>query len=163
MWQRAPGDVWLVARSNEQSWLFNSADGKSVAPLPTEAERNALGEAVSREREAGDCPEPFADVLVLRPHQLGEDFSVTLSPEKARRLLKAALARSPRFQHLQFVRHDCYGEDCIGAKVNDREEAEALRSELVSGTRIEPAIEKFARGDVRCYGPPTSQPFTVSP
>jgi hypothetical protein len=163
VWQRAPGDVWLVARSDAQSWLFNSADGKSVAPLPSEAERNALGEAVSREREPGDCPEPFADVLVLRPHQRGEDFAVTLSPEKARRLLKAALARSPRFQHLQFVRHGCYGEDCIGAKVNDREEAEALRSELVSGTRLEPAIEKFARGDVRCYAPPTSQPFTVSP
>jgi hypothetical protein len=159
VWRRAPGDVWLLAGSADKSWLFNSADGKSVTPLPSNVEREAIGERMSRERS--ECRQPFADVLVLQPHQLGEDVAVTLSPERARRMLKAALARSPRFQHLQFVRHGCYGEDCVGALVKDEEEAQALRAALVADTQIEPAVEKFARGEVRCSGPPASEPFPV--
>jgi hypothetical protein len=160
VWRRAPGDVWLLAATADKSWLFNSADGKRVTPLPSDAERNAIGEKMSRERR--ECRQPFADMLVLQPHQLGEDAAVTLSPERARRMLKAALARNPRFQHLRFVRHGCYGEDCVGAPVKDDQEARALRAALVADRQIEPAVEKFARGDVRCSAPPSSEPFAVA-
>jgi hypothetical protein len=154
VWRRAPDDLWLIAGSAGKSWLFNNADGKSVTPLPNEPERNALGESIYREREPGECPQPFADVLALSPFQLGEDFAVTLSPEKARRLLKAALARNPELRHLQFVRHDCYGEDCLGALVKDADEADKVRRALPAG--------KFARAGLRCHAPPVTQPFPVS-
>jgi hypothetical protein len=68
-------------------------------------------------------------------------------------MLKAALARNPELEHLEFVRHDCYGEDCIGTLVKDGYEASALRSAL--------GAEKFSRDGLRCQAPPAVVPFAV--
>lgn len=153
VWRRAPDDLWLIAGSAAKSWLFNTADGTSVAPLPSEAERNALGERLYRDRAPSECPQPFADVLALSPFQLGEDSAVQLNPERARRMLKAVVAKHPELRHLEFLRHACYGEDCVGALVKDSAEADALRRALGAG--------KFARDGLRCHAPPASQPFAV--
>jgi hypothetical protein len=160
VWQRGPGDVWLIAGTPEKSWLFNTADGRAASALPNDTELVAQAEAMRR--EPTDCPQPFSDVLTLQPHQLGEDIAVTLSEERARRMLKSALAKNPRFAHLKFVRHPCYGEDCVGALVRDHEEADALDAVLLAETQLEPDVEKFTRGGVRCYAPPASEPFAVA-
>jgi hypothetical protein len=159
VWRRGAGDLWLIAGSDDKSWLFNTADGNRITALPTETERSAHAEGMTR--EPSDCPLPFADLLALRPFQLGEDTAVTLSPAKARTILAAALAKEPNFRELQFVRHSCYGEDCVGAQLSAREDAEALYALLVADARSVPAIERFARSNVRCFAPPTSEPFAV--
>lgn len=151
VWRRAPGDVWLIGGTPEKSWLFNSADGKKVTPLPSKAEHSALGEKIWRERT--DCPRPFADVLALAPLPLGDGAQLRLSPAKARTMLGAALRRHPELRHLEFVHHGCYGQDCVGALVKDADEADALRSALGAGD--------FARDGLRCHPPPVTQPFAV--
>jgi hypothetical protein len=162
VWQRAAGDVWLIAATDDKSWLFNTADGKRATPIPNEAERSTL--AASMSREPSDCARPFADVLALEPHQLGEDAAVTLSPAKARLLLRTVLAKNPRFCQLQFVRHDCYGEDCLGAIFSDAKEAEAFNSALITdGRPVTADIERLALlGNARCHAPPTSEPFEIA-
>jgi hypothetical protein len=67
--------------------------------------------------------------------------------------MKAALAKNPELRHLEFVRHDCYGEGCIGTLVKDGDEASALQSALGAG--------KFLRDGLRCHAPPRGRPFTV--
>jgi hypothetical protein len=153
VWRRAPDDLWLIAGSADKSWLFNTADGTSVTPLPSEAERTALGERLYRDREPSECPQPFADLLTLSPFQLGEDSAPKLSPEKARRMLTAVVTKHPGLRDVEFLRHDCYGEDCVGALVKDSAEADALRTAL--------AADRFARDGLRCHAPPASQPFAV--
>lgn len=123
-WRRAPGDVWLIAGTGEKVVAVQHQRRPGATPIPNEAERLALAEPMTR--EPGECPRPFSDVLALLPHQMGYDESVTLSPEKARSMLSAVLAKHARFRHLEFVLHGCYGEDCVGAVFSDRAETEAF-------------------------------------
>jgi hypothetical protein len=69
-----------------------------------------------------------------------------------------------RFCQLQFVRHDCYGEDCLGAIFSDAKEAEAFNSALITdGRPVAADIERLALlGNARCHAPPTSEPFEIA-
>jgi hypothetical protein len=153
VWRRGARDIWLIAGTDEKSWLFNNAGGQSATPLPTEAERAKLAEAMTAATE--HCARPFVDLLALTPFQGGDDVAVALSPARARRMLKALLARRPDLAKLSFVRHGCYGEDCIGATVSSSEEAAELRSALDAG--------EFARHNVRCEPPPKGERFAIDP
>lgn len=159
VWRRGQDDVWLLAATGERTWLFNSKDGKRATPLPSDAERKAC--AATMTQDPYDCAATFFDFLALQPFQLGADFATTLSPEKARRVLRAALAQDPRFRQLELVRHGCYGEDCIGAKVSDKAVVEAFYQALARQTRAVPELERAARSEPRCYPPPETKPFPL--
>jgi hypothetical protein len=51
------------------------------------------------------------------------------------------------------VEHDCYGQHCIGAVVDHRAQAEALRQVL--------SAERFAQYRDRCHPPPKTKPFAI--
>ncbi|MBN1607246.1 MAG: hypothetical protein JW940_11480 [Polyangiaceae bacterium] len=158
VWQRSPTDIWLVAASGtthsaQPSYLlFNSADGKLATAIPTEADLEVLCEGFTHEPE--DCPHPYADFLSLTPFQLGNDTAVELDARKARNMLRAAVTQHPEFAKLRFVEHDCYGEHCIGAVVDHRAQAAALRQAL--------AAERFAQYRDRCHPPPETKPFAIT-
>jgi hypothetical protein len=159
-WRRAPGDVWLIAGTGEKVVAVQHQRRPGATPIPNEAERLALAEPMTR--EPGECPRPFSDVRALLPHQMGYDESVTLSPEKARSMLSAVLAKHARFRHLEFVLHGCYGEDCVGAVFSDRAETEALSCAhgraALGGERRKVAL----LGNLRCQPPPASERFKVA-
>jgi len=157
VWQRAANDVWLVGcagKDGEPSFrcsVWNSAAGKLVGDLPTTAALQTLIQGMTHEAE--DCPHPFANFLALSPFEPAAESQTSITLQQAKRLMQRALQRSPRFRKLQFVRHGCFQEDCVGAVVESRDQAEALRSLLNAG--------KYGRSDDHCLPPPITRPFQV--
>ena len=68
-------------------------------------------------------------------------------------MLEVVLSAHPEFRKLDFVRHDCYGEDCIGAVVDTRQQADSLRALL--------SADRFSREGYRCRPPLESLAFPV--
>ena len=131
--------------------LFNTADGSAAAPLPKTTECYALGHSSRMDDEWKvplACAHPYADFLKLSPFQLGYDTSIEMSQSEARRALQAVLTRHPAFRHLHFVRHGCHGENCIGAVVENVQEADDVR------TYLEAAVNTIVKADTSNNGPP---------
>jgi hypothetical protein len=184
VWQRNPTDLWLIAMGQTpggppgRHFLFNTADGRKVTPMPGDAEHSRLGHPEIPVDKPPACPHPYADVLNLTPFQLGEDSAIQIRPEDARRALAAAIAQHPELRTLRFVRHRCYGEQCIGAVLDKAEQAETLRTflaeniaDLVKATEVGlPTVDAppellsrlVATSALRCVPPPHSTPFPVS-
>ncbi|MEP7053180.1 MAG: hypothetical protein ABJB12_22640 [Pseudomonadota bacterium] len=157
VWQRAANDVWLVGcagKYGEPSFrcsVWNTAAGKLVGKLPTTEELQAITQAMTQEPEG--CPHPFANFLALGPFEPAAESQTSITVQQAKRLLHRGLQGDPGFRKLRLVRHGCFQEDCIGAVVENREQAEALRGLLNAG--------KYGRTDNHCLPPPITRPFPV--
>ena len=156
VWERSPAEIWLIgqAKGSGQYQLFSTANnGQGAAHLPSSPELEALAESMTH--DTARCSHGFANLIAQAPPQLGEDTAwPELSDEAARERLRKALLSRPRFQHLRFFSHDCYGAHCIGAMVDNQNEADALRALLPPGP--------YSRDDaLRCLPPPATKPFAV--
>lgn len=176
VWQRSSKDIWLIGKAGTEParyLLFNTADGKTGPAFPSEVDRKKLGPSPKNEDETEGpltCPNPYADFLKLTPFQYGFDSSIEMSPEQARRALQAVLSRS-EYRHLDFVKHRCYGENCIGAVVRNVQEAVEVRKELEAiivtivkadtSNHSPPATWLLSHNDLRCLPPPETTPFSV--
>lgn len=152
VWQRGPGDIWLIAQDPDGWHLFNTADGAVATPLPSPEETIALQEAHLADN-GPKCATTFADFFELRSqydHPSG--FVEELPIEDATRLLQTAVRRHPKFRHLKFVRYYRRG-DVVGAQVTSEKEADAFRAVLKAGAH--------ASTTNRCKPPHFSTPLVL--
>ncbi|MGC4066398.1 MAG: hypothetical protein QM784_17555 [Polyangiaceae bacterium] len=181
VWRRGATDIWLVGMSPSDGsappryFLFNTADGSATAPLPKVVEHDPMLGAPNERDLPVTCAHPFADLLKLTPFQLGFDSTIRMSEGEARAALALVLSKRPSTPALTFVRHGCYGEDCIGAVVEAQREADELRRELTIAVSAvlsrrktskltsdgPPATWLIADSHLRCLPPPETSPFVV--
>jgi hypothetical protein len=182
VWRRGANDLWLVGTlpsegaAPPRSLIFNTANGSAVGHLPTLSERDALRISDNDPTLPVTCAHPFADLLKLTPFQLGYDSTIRMSTTEARAALALALSKRPAASALTVMRHNCYGEDCIGAVVENQREADDLRKELalavdtVLNRRKSPKTASdgpptswlIADSRLRCSPPPETSPFVVT-